>query len=55
MNLKIRCLYRGKWYRPSVIALTEEGDVDIVFCHDVSGSVRLNQKDIQEIQIETFK
>lgn len=38
-KLKIKVLYRGKWYYASSVYINAEGFLDIEYCHGLDGCV----------------
>ena len=49
-KLKIKVLYRGKWYYASSVMIDEEGLLDIENCHDLFGCV--DSEHVEEIKVE---
>jgi len=49
-KLKIKVLYRGKWYYASSVSINEEGILSIEYCHNLDGCV--DSEHVDEIKIE---
>lgn len=52
-KLKIKVLYRGKWYYASSVMIDGEGLLDIEYCHGLDGCV--DDEHIDNIIIEGDK
>ena len=52
-KLKIKVLYKGKWYYASSVMINEEGLLDIQYCHGLDGSV--DEEYVDEIKIEEMQ
>ena len=50
LKQKIKVLYRNKWYYASDVGIDEDGNLDIEYCHDLSGCI--DSEHIQEIILE---
>ena len=52
-KLKIKVLYRGKWYYASSIRIERNGLLSIEYCHGLDGCV--DSEHVEEIKIEEIK
>lgn len=52
-KLKIKVLYKGKWYYASSVMINEEGLLDVKYCHGLYGCV--DEEYVDDIKTELSK
>lgn len=52
-KLKIKVLYRGKWYYASSIVIDKDGLLSIEYCHKLNGCV--DSEHVDEIKIKVME